>query len=153
MPMERVRPGADMYQTPVVRDRADRLASAGVQGSFREQLAQVKSGKLSERIDKSLREIEDLGNRLGESLTMVDLKRYKQAISSLFRDLTSNMVQIRTDMEWDSQAWEHRTLVTIRKVDAELERLTEMVLDQEQDRMRILEKLGEIKGMLLDVRM
>ena len=56
-------------------------------------------------------------------------------------------------MEWDAQAWEHRTLVTVRKVNEDLEKLTEMVLAQEQDRLGILAKIDDIKGMLLDLRM
>ncbi|HLN60619.1 MAG TPA: DUF327 family protein, partial [Symbiobacteriaceae bacterium] len=74
-------------------------------------------------------------------------------IGSLLRDLTTNMVEVRTQMEWDAQAWEHRTLITVRKVNEDLEKLTEMVLAQEQDRLGILAKIDDIKGMLLDLRM
>lgn len=153
MPMERIRIGSDIAQPLAPRERGERPAGAPVQGAFRERLARAQVSHLNERIDKALAQIEELGNRLGESLSMADLKRYRQAIAGLMQDLTSNMVQVRTQMEWDSQAWEHRTLVTIRKVNEELERLTDMVLAQEKDRLAILDKIGEIKGMLLDVRM
>ncbi|HWI53007.1 MAG TPA: YaaR family protein [Symbiobacteriaceae bacterium] len=153
MPMERIRVGTDLAQAITARDRADRPAQGATPGAFRAQLAQAHVGQLNERIDKALADIDDLGTRLGQTLSMADLKRYRQAIAGLMRDLTGNMVEVRTQMEWDSQAWEHRTLVTVRKVNEELEKLTEMVLAQEQDRLGILAKIGEIKGMLLDVRM
>lgn len=153
MPMEPIRVGTDLSQAITTRDRSDRPAQGAAPGGFRAQLAQAHVGQLNERIDKALADIDELGTRLGQTLTMADLKRYRQAIAGLMRDLTSNMVQVRTQMEWDSQAWEHRTLITIQKVNGELEKLTEMVLTQEQDRLAILEKIGEIKGMLLDVRM
>ncbi|HWI60995.1 MAG TPA: YaaR family protein [Symbiobacteriaceae bacterium] len=153
MPMERIRVGTDLSQAITTRERTDRPAQGAAPGAFRAQLAQAHAGQLNERIDKALAEIDDLGARLGQTLSMADLKRYRQAIAGLMRDLTNNMVQVRTQMEWDSQAWEHRTLVTIRKVNEELEKLTEMVLAQEQDRLGILEKIGEIKGMILDVKM
>lgn len=153
MPMDRIRVGTDVAQSITTRERSDRPAQGAVPGGFRAQLAQAHVGQLNERIDRALGEIDDLGARLGQTLTMADLKRYRQAVAGLMRDLTNNMVQVRTQMEWDSQAWEHRTLVTVRKVNEELEKLTEMVLAQEQDRLGILEKIGEIKGMLLDVRM
>lgn len=153
MPMERIRLGTDMTQSVTARERLERPAGHAARGDFRTRLAQAAVEQLNERIDKALVRVDELGARLGESLSMADLKAYKQAIATLMRDLTQNMVQVRTQMEWDSQAWEHRTLVTIRKVDEELERLTEMVVTQEKDRLDILSKIGEIKGMLLDLRM
>lgn len=153
MPMERVRPGSERVPNVISRERADRPVNATVEGSFRDRLTKAQVGQLSDRIEKALAEVDQLAARLGETLNLTDLRRYRQAISALFKDLTSNMFQVKSEMEWDSQAWEHRTLVTVRKVDAELEQLTDLVLNHEQDRLAILAKIGEIKGMLLDVRM
>jgi len=153
MPMERVRPGTERVPNVPSRERTDRAVSATSEGSFRDRLTKAQAGQLGERIERALAEVDQLAARLSETLNLADLRRYRQAISSLFKDLTSNMFQVKSEMEWDSQAWEHRTLVTIRKVDGELEKLTDMVLNHEQDRLAILEKIGEIKGMLLDVRM
>jgi len=153
MPVERVRRGADLTQNMAPRERTDRPGSSSLQGTFRDQLKHTQVTHFNERVDKALAHIEEIGVRLNESLTLVDLRRYKQAIASLFKDLTSRMVEVKTELEWDSQAWEHRTLVTVRKVDAELEKLTQLILTQEHDRLAILEKIGEIKGMLIDLRM
>lgn len=151
--MERVRPGADLTQGLSVRDRGERPAAAAARGAFQERLAEAQAGQLNERIDSALADIEAMGTRLGQSLSMADLKRYRQAVAKLMRDLTGNMLEVRTQMEWDSRAWEHRTLTTIQQVNDQLQQLTDMVLTQEQDRLAILAKIGEIKGMLLDVRM
>ncbi|MFZ5815027.1 MAG: YaaR family protein [Bacillota bacterium] len=120
---------------------------------FRQQLARTHAMHFNERIDRALAEIERFGNRLGETFSQHDLRAYREAIARLFRDLTHHMVEVRADLEWDSQTWEQRTMVTIRKVDEKLEELSRLVLDQEQDRIAILEAIGEIKGMLVDVRM
>lgn len=152
MPMERVRIGSDLSHGVTARERTERPTGANVRNAFRAQLQQAHVAQLNERIDRALAQIEELGARLGQSLSMPDLKRYRDAIAGLMRDLTGNMVEVRTQMEWDSQAWEHRTLITVRKVNEELEQLTSMVLTQEQDRLGILAKIGEIKGMLLDLR-
>lgn len=151
--MERVRIGPDMSLNVPARERTERSAAGGGSNSFRAQLSQAHALQLNERIDNALAQVEELGARLAKSLSMADLKRYRHAIGSLLRDLTTNMVEVRTQMEWDAQAWEHRTLVTVRKVNEDLEKLTEMVLAQEQDRLGILAKIDDIKGMLLDLRM
>ncbi len=153
MPVERVRRGADLTQNIAQRERADRPPNSSLHGTFRDHLKQSHVAHFNERVDKALAQIEEIGARLNDSLTLVDLRKYKQAIGALFKDLTTRMVEVKTEMEWDSQAWEHRTLVTVRKVDEELEKLTQLVLAQEHDRLAILEKIGEIKGMLIDLRM
>jgi uncharacterized protein len=150
--LERVRISSDMTAAVPARERTEPRAAGAGQNSFRTQLAQAQSLQLGERIDKALAQIDDLGARLGQTLSMADLKRYRQALASLMRDLTTNMVEVRAELEWDSHNWEHRTLVTVRKVNEELEKLTELVVSQEQDRLSILAKIGEIKGMLLDLR-
>lgn len=153
MPLERIRPGSDRTHGLTSQPRGDRAASNSSAGAFRDQLERVQSVHLNERIDRALAQIDQLGNRLAEGLSMAELKRYRQAVGALLKDLTDNMIQVKTNLEWDTQSWEHRSLITIRRVDEELERLTEMVLSQEKDRLAILAKIGEIKGMLLDVRM
>ncbi|MDB4895875.1 MAG: hypothetical protein JWN15_2137 [Firmicutes bacterium] len=151
--MERVRLATDVTQGLPARDRGDRPATAPPQGAFQERLVEARAGQLNDRIDRALADIDDLGGRLSQSLSMVDLRRYREAVAGLMRDLTGHMLEVRSQMEWDSRAWEHRTLTTIQKVDDQLQQLTDMVLTQEQDRLGILAKIGEIKGMLLDVRM
>jgi uncharacterized protein YaaR (DUF327 family) len=150
--MDGVRISSETIPSLPARERTERSAGPAASGSFRSHLAGARIGQLNERIDRALKEIDELGTRLGQTFSLADLKRYRQAISGLLKDLTTNMVQVRTDMEWDSQAWEHRTLVTVRTVDQELEKLTQMVVAQEQDRLGILAKIGEIKGMLLDLK-
>jgi uncharacterized protein YaaR (DUF327 family) len=152
MPMDRVRLGGELTRIATT-GRGERPTPATGRTAFRDQLARTHAMHFNERIDKALAEIEHLGQRLGESLTVHDLKRYREAIARLFRDLTTHMMEVRADLEWDSQTWEQRTMVTIRKVDEKLEELSRLVLEQEQDRLRILEAIGEIKGMLVDVRM
>ncbi|MBP2019706.1 uncharacterized protein YaaR (DUF327 family) [Symbiobacterium terraclitae] len=128
-------------------------ASASARVPFREQLARSHAMHFNERIDQALQEIDELGRRLTESLSQNDLRLYRDAIGRLFRDLTRHMLEVRQDLEWDSQAWEQRTMVTIRRVDQRLEELSRLVLEQEQDRLAILAAVDEIKGLLLDVRM
>lgn len=152
MPMDRVRLGGELTRIATT-GRGERPTPATGRMAFRDQLARTHAAHFNERIDHALVEIEHLGHRLGESMTVGDLKRYREAIARLFRDLTAHMMEVRSEMEWDSQTWEQRTMVTVRKVNEKLEELSQLVLEQEQDRLSILDAIGEIKGMLVDVRM
>lgn len=124
----------------------------GSRGAFRAKLIESQVVQANTRLDEQLRAIDQIGEQLGRSLSIADLKRYRQAISAFFKDALRMGTQVKTQMEWDSQAWEHRTLVTIEKVNHELDELTELVHAQEQDRLKILAKIGHIKGMLLDIK-
>lgn len=151
--MERIRLTGDPLRTAPVREWSERPAEPSLRGSFRESLAAARKAQWNERLDRALERLDQFGSELAERRTLEDLKRYRMAVAELIRDLTSQMVQVRVDLEWDSHSWEQRTLVTLRRVNEEVERLAQMVLDHEKDRLAILEKLGEIKGLLLDVRL
>lgn len=151
--MERIRLTAEPPQNLPVRGRPERAGDEGARASFQETLRGARAGQWNQRVDQALARLDQLGQRLGRTFSLEDLKRYRAAVAELMHDLTRQMVQVRADVEWDTQAWEQRTLVTIRRVNEEVENLAQMVLSQEQDRLAILEKIGEIKGLLLDVRM
>lgn len=151
--MERIRLDSGVAKALRTRGPAERQAGVTSGTAFRDNLALAQVSRLNERIEQALTQIDVLGARLGETLSLADLKAYKQAVAVLVCDLTSHMVQVRAQTDWDTQSWESRTMVILRKVDTELENLTAMILDHEQDHLAILEKIGEIKGMLLDVRM
>lgn len=151
MPLDRVRPGGELIRIATTGRGERPLPAAAV--PFRERLAQSTALQFNQRIDRALAEIEVLGQRLSESLSQHDLRAYRDAIARLFRDVVHQMAEVRADLEWDSHSWEQRSMVAIRKVDEKLEELSRLVLEQEKDRLAILEAIGEIKGMLVDVRM
>lgn len=151
--MERIRLTADPVRPAAVHERAERSGVSSVSHSFRDSLAAARKTQWNERIDQALRWLDRYGSELAERRTLEGIKRYRSVVAELIRDLTSQMVDVRADLEWDSRSWEQRTLVTLTRVNEEVERLAAMVLDHEKDRLEILEKLGEIKGLLLDVRL
>jgi uncharacterized protein YaaR (DUF327 family) len=119
---------------------------------FRQQLLAARLGALNQQIDRHLAEIERLGQRLANGGDLVDLHRYRDAIRDFFREVTGQAVQVRQEMDWDSQTWEHRTMVILQKVDKQLDELAEIVHSREKDRLAILERTGLIQGLLLDIR-
>lgn len=151
--MERIRLTGEHPQNLPVRGRPERTGEEAARASFQETLRGARAGQWNQRVDQALARLDQLGERLGRTFSLEDLKRYRAVVAELMHDLTRQMVQVRADVEWDTQAWEQRTLVTIRRVNEEVEKLTQMVLSKEQDRLAILDKIGEIKGLLLDVRM
>lgn len=131
----------------------ERPRSPAPSASFGRELGQARLGSIRERMQELLGRIDDLGARLAAEMTIANLRAYREAVRGFLAELQQAAVTVQTDLEWDYQAWQHRSLTVLRTVDAELEELGRMVLDHEQDRLKILAKIGEIKGMLLDVKL
>lgn len=127
-------------------------AAAAPAAAFSQELKTARLGLVRARLDEYLREIEALGARLADERTMGNLKAYKTAVRNFLAALQREAVQVQTELDWDYQSWEQRTLTVVRKVDDELDKLAHMVLDSQADRLQILAKVGEITGMLLDIR-
>lgn len=118
--------------------------------------AQFRTARLTQartQLDQLLGRIDALGRDLAERMTMANLRAYRQAVREFLQTVQEAAVQVETETEWDYQSWEQRTLTIVRKVNAELEALADDLVEQEQGRMRLLERLGEIKGLLLDLRL
>jgi uncharacterized protein len=147
--VSRVRP---VGETSPIQVPGKVAAAGGSRSAFRAQLTDAHLQKVNDRLDEMLKHIDHQGAALGRTLNLIDLKKYRQAIQSFFKEALKMGTQVRTELEWDSRSWEHRTLVTIDKVNRELDELAALVHAQEQDRIKILSKIGDIKGMLLDVK-
>lgn len=149
--MPRVRRATDTG-IEVPAPAGERSRPAAPQAGFRRELQQARLGSVRERLNEQLSRLDTLGARLAGEMTVGSLKAYKEAVREFLRDLQREAVSVQTQLEWDYQAWQHRSLTVLQKVDAELEELGRMVLDHEQDRLKLLAKIGEIKGLLLDLR-
>lgn len=130
----------------------DRSRPAAPAADFGRELHQARLGSLRERLAEQLARLDELGARLATDLTMGNLKAYKETVRDFLAAIQREAVTVQNELEWDYQAWQHRSLAVIRQVDQELDELGRMVLEHEQDRLKILAKIGEIKGLLLDLR-
>ncbi len=138
--------------TEVPVPAGERRKVAQPETSFTQNLNKAKMGTLRERLHAQLVQLDELGGRLAKEMTIANLKAYKGAVKQFLQDLQKGAVSVQTSTEFDYQAWQERSLTIVEKVDEELEELGRLVLNHEQDRLKILEKIGEIKGLLLDIR-
>lgn len=156
--MERVRFG-DGNRSPVRRSgRQPTEAGAALptpeeeSASFSRQLGQARLSGAQAQLEKLLADIAAEGERLARSFSLADLRRYKAMVRSFMQEVLDNGLSLRRELNMDPYSFEQRTLVTVRSVNQELDDLARMVLDREKDHLAILAKIGEIKGLLMDMR-
>ncbi|MGR3766394.1 YaaR family protein [Rossellomorea sp. NS-SX7] len=117
------------------------------------QLVQKHDQKMQmEQLNKLLVTIEDAGSRLAKSRTFKDLAKYKTLVKKFVREAVDFGMDLKQSHTWN-QYGEGRKLNIVETVDKQLVELTEAVMDKEKKSIDVLGKIGEIKGLLINLYM
>jgi uncharacterized protein len=123
----------------------------GVDSPAFQQLLQKKQSDLSqERLQSILSELSKHETRLSHSQTMQDLIAYKQTIRNFLQEVVQNGFSLDEHRGSLSNGREKR-LKVIKQVDQMLVELSEQVLEKQATSVQLREKMGEIKGLLVNL--
>ncbi|KAB2489590.1 YaaR family protein [Priestia endophytica] len=96
--------------------------------------------------------IEDQGQRLARSRTLREMAKYKM----LIRRFIKEAVEFGLDLK-DSRSFSYdgqtQKLTTVEEIDEKLIELTKDITNQQANSISLLKKLGEIKGLLINLYM
>lgn len=118
--------------------------------SFQEVMAKGREKINQEKFSKLLQEIDEAGKILAESRTVEDLRRYKQLVKELMNDVVKYGVALEERRGFNRRG---RTKIykIITEVDKKLLQITDEVLKKESRGLSILDLVGEIKGLLINI--
>lgn len=120
--------------------------------SFQAQYRRTQDETTQERVNRLLDEINKQGEKLGAKVDIRDLKLYKQLISEFLHETVNNSHMFFKENMLDRRG-RHRVWAVVKKVNEELEKLTQEVLKEEKDNLKILKCMEDIRGLLLDIVM
>ena len=136
--------------TPVSQPRP----SAEVQpsdGTFKFTLAsRIEEHELQARLTAMMEEITMQWKKLGKHRDVKDMKRYRSLIKGFLNEVVSRSHSFSRENFLDRKG-RHRVYGIIRLVDDNLDQLAQELMKDEQDNLLILQKIGEIEGLLLDI--
>nr|WP_249436039.1 YaaR family protein [Paenibacillus sp. Marseille-Q4541] len=115
-------------------------------GMMQQQGERASDAELTRRLN----EIQLQGDRLARSMTIRELKAYKQLVKRFLEDTVRRGVSMKESKGWDRRGRGKRYLL-IDEVDAALLQMAEDLLQLEQGKMELLQKIGEIRGMLINL--
>lgn len=118
--------------------------------SFTGQLTKTENENYEARIQRLVSGIVEQGEKLGKKVDIRELKVYKKLIAEFLDEAVGNSHKFSKQSFLDRRG-RHRVYAIVRKVNKELELLTEDVLKNEKDNINILKRLDEIKGLVLDL--
>ncbi|NLY52975.1 MAG: YaaR family protein [Firmicutes bacterium] len=117
---------------------------------FLTALQETMEERDEESLARSFAAIDEAAEALRRSVTLRNLKRYKELVREFIRMLTARAYAVQREAGFDRYG--HRRLYTIvAKIDAELEALTREVMEAQSDQMDWVSRLDEIRGLLLDI--
>ena len=138
---------------PGINSREDRRAEVNSsKPSFSDMMRKTEETDLQTRLNKLMSDIERQGEVLSKNMDMKELRNYKRLISEFMDEVVNNSLKFSKNSHFDRRG-RHKVYATIKKVNAMVEELSREFLKGEKDNIKILESIGGIKGMLLDLYM
>ena len=120
-------------------------------GSFKFTLAShIEEAQLQERLTAMMEEITMQGEKLAKHRDVKDMKRYRGLIKDFLNEIVNRSHQFSRENFLDRRG-RHRVYGIIRLVDQTLDELAQELVKDEKDNLTILAKIGEIRGLLLDI--
>ncbi len=95
-------------------------------------------------------DIETLGKKLSEHMDIRDMKKYRGLISDFINEVVTNSHSFERENFLDRRG-RHRVYGIVKLVNKGLDDLAQELLKEEKNPLAILEKTGEIQGLLLDI--
>lgn len=120
-------------------------------GTFKFVLASnISESDLQARLSTLMEEITMQGDRLIKRMDIKDMKKYRTLVKEFMNEIVSRSHEFSRENFLDRKG-RHRVYGIIKLVDENLDSLAKELVKDEKDHISILGKIGEIKGLLLDI--
>lgn len=94
--------------------------------------------------------LETQGEKLAHSLSIRDLKDFRDMVKSFLRSTFGQSRKMQEDTSWDYQG-RPKVMARIEKIDQALDELGKQLLDQQAKPLEVLTKIDEIRGLIVDL--
>lgn len=115
-------------------------------------ISNIEEQDLQARLSGLMQEITRQGDSLSKKKDIKDMKRYRGLVKDFMNEILNRSHKFSRENFLDRKG-RHRVYGIIRLVDQNLDELAEELLKDEKDNIAILAKIGEIRGLLIDLIM
>ncbi len=113
-------------------------------------LSNIEETDLQAKVGALLNEISEHGKKISKRTDVRDMKKYRELIKEFLNEVVYRSHKFSRENFLDRRG-RHRVYGIVRLIDQNLDELAEELLKEEKDNILILSKVGEIKGLLLDI--
>ncbi len=120
-------------------------------GTFKFMLAShIEEAELQARLQTLMEEITMEGEKLAKRRDVKDMRHYRGLVKEFLNEVVTRSHSFSRENFLDRRG-RHRVYGIIRLVDENLDQLAQELMKDEKDNLAILNKIGEIRGLLLDI--
>lgn len=115
------------------------------------QLVEKQEHKLQiGQLQQLLKEVESAGERLARSRNFKELAKFKTLVKQFVKEAVHFGLELKQSHSWN-QYGEGRSLKLVETIDDKLVELTDELMSKKGEQFDILGKIGEIKGLLINL--
>ncbi|QJC50167.1 YaaR family protein [Paenibacillus albicereus] len=118
--------------------------------SFADVMQQQNGSRTREELQQKLQDIQAQGDRLARSMTVRELQTYKAMVKQFLELTVRRGVGIKDVRSMDRRGRIKRHKL-LDEVDESLLAMAEELLQTEQGRMQLLQSVGDIRGLLINL--
>lgn len=113
-------------------------------------LSQIDQSELQDKLREMVEGITNQGQKISQHMDIRDLKVYRSMISNFINEVVANSHKFSRENFLDKRG-RHRVYGIVRLVDNKLDELAKELISSEKNQVNILERIGEIQGLVLDI--
>ncbi|EIT84207.1 hypothetical protein A374_16828 [Fictibacillus macauensis ZFHKF-1] len=136
---------------PVFEQRTkEPIIVEGHQSPFQQTLGSAQKSVQTNQLEELLQRVEQQGKRVIYAQTLKDVAAYRQLVQSFIKKALDVGLQREQKDGWNAYG-QHETMQLVKEVDQKLIALTDNVIGQERKPLALLEAIGEIQGLLINI--
>lgn len=113
-------------------------------------ISKIDEEGLQERLNLLFQDITMQGKKISKHTDVKDMKRYRALIKDFLNEVVNRSHKFSRENFLDRRG-RHRVYGIIRLIDQNLDELAAELIKEEKDNISILQKVDEIRGLLLDI--
>lgn len=113
-------------------------------------MSKISEEDLQARLGSLMEEITMQGERISKKKDIKDMRKYRSLIKDFLNEIVSRSHSFSRENFLDRKG-RHRVYGIIRLVDENLDELAQELMKEQKDNISILQKIGDIRGLLLDI--
>ncbi|RNC29587.1 MAG: hypothetical protein AWM53_00585 [Candidatus Dichloromethanomonas elyunquensis] len=104
----------------------------------------------SQELEFFLTRLDQQGKKLSETMSVHDLIEFKNIVKRFLKSTLGKSRNMQEETVWDYRG-QPKVMARVTQIDRVLEALGEQVLSSQAEPMKILAKIDEIKGLIIDL--
>lgn len=120
--------------------------------NFTDFMGQNDELLFNDKMKKLMEDIFAQGEKLGKTVDVKELRVYKMLLKEFLNQVVDNSNRYTKTSNLDRRG-RHKVFVTVQKINKEIDALTEEMLEKQKDEVKILQKVQDIRGLVLDLEL